>query len=94
MRRCVSCRTKPLILPIGTAIHIALVVVEGSAKAIKKATPWGGFCMSEVMVPVQVITVGWSMPVRCLISARSLIALIISARATWGSSLRSPLLGT
>ena len=47
-----------------------------------------------MVITVQVITVGWSIPVRCLISARSLIALIMSARATWGSWFRSPLLGT
>jgi hypothetical protein len=34
------------------------VVVEGSAEAIKKATPRGGFCISVVMDHVQVITVG------------------------------------
>ena len=65
-----------------------------SSQAIKKATPMGGFCMSDGMVPVHVITVGRSMPVRCLISAKSLMALIISARAIWGSWLRLPVLGT
>ena len=42
----------------------------------------------------QVITVGRSMPVRDLISARSSIAVIRSARATWGSWARAPLAGT
>ena len=46
------------ILPIGTASPTAAVVAEGSTRAIKKATPWGGFGMSGVMDPVQVITVG------------------------------------
>ena len=43
---------------IGTARLTAAVVPEGSTRAIKKATPLGGFCMSDVMVRVQVITVG------------------------------------
>ena len=34
------------------------VFPDGSTRAIKKATPRGGFCMSGVMDPVQVITVG------------------------------------
>ena len=46
------------ILPIGTASPTAAVVPEGSTRAIKKATPRGGFCMSDLMVRVQVITVG------------------------------------
>ena len=46
------------ILLIGTARLTAAVVPEGSTRAIKKATPMGGFCMSDVMVRGQVITVG------------------------------------
>ena len=45
-------------LPIGTASLIVAVVAEGSTRAIKKATLWGGFGMSDVMALVQVITVG------------------------------------
>ena len=57
-RRCVSCGRRSTILPIGTASPTAAVVPEGSTRAIKKATPRGGFCMSDLMVRVQVITVG------------------------------------
>ncbi len=46
------------ILPIGTASPTAAVVAEGLTRAIKEATPKGGFSMQRVMVPVQVITVG------------------------------------
>jgi hypothetical protein len=39
-------------------MFIAVVVVEGSAKAIKKPPLGGGFCISVVMDQAQVITVG------------------------------------
>lgn len=47
-----------------------------------------------VMTTDYVMTVGRSIPVRILISARSSMALIRSARAACGSSSRLPLGGT